>query len=292
MTLSETSTIEKSLRDAESALRLRSPSPELDAGVLLAHVLGCARIYLVAHNRDLLTTEQRERFLALVARRAKGEPVAYLVGEREFFGRPFYVSPAVLIPRPETELLVERALEYARACGARRVLDLGTGSGCIAITLAAELTQQGMQVEVCGVDRSREALACAARNAERHGVSLSLFEGSWFDPVQGSEPFDLVVANPPYIAEGDLRRSPETDFEPPQALFSGAEGLDDLRAILSSARAAITTRGAVLLEIGSEQGEVVSALARARGFTATVLRDLAGMDRVVECHVSSERQLV
>jgi release factor glutamine methyltransferase len=248
----------------------------VDGRILLRHVLGCSAVELVTRGEELLAPANWGRFEELVRRREAGEPVAYLIGEREFYGRTFRVTPAVLIPRPETELLVELAL--ARCVDRRqpRVLDMGTGSGILAITLALELPD----ASVCAVDRSRQALWVAMANAAQAGASVSFVESDWFAGL-GSERFDLIVANPPYVAaadphlgEGDVR------FEPRSALAAGPEGLDDLDSIISEAPAYLEPNGWLLLEHGYDQAAAVRSRLVDAGFVDVASwQDLAGIDR-------------
>jgi release factor glutamine methyltransferase len=249
----------------------------VDARVLLRHVLACHAAGLVTRCEELLEAGDQGCFEALVARRAAGEPVAYLVGEREFYGRAFQVTPAVLIPRPETELLVELAL--ARCVGLRqpRLLDLGTGSGILAITLALELPD----ASVCAVDRSREALWVAMANAARAGASVSFVESDWFVGL-GSERFDLIVANPPYVAAADPHLAQgDVRFEPLSALASGPEGLDDLERIIAESPAYLEADGWLLVEHGHDQAAAVRARLLDAGFVEVASwHDLAGIERV------------
>ena len=229
-------------------------------------------------------------FASLASRRAGGEPVAYLVGYREFFGREFAVSPGVLIPRPETELLVDIALKAkvgacrpakrnSRQTGSEtaRILDLGTGSGCIAITLALELPQ----AQVSAVDASAAALAVARGNAERLGAKVRLLQSHWFDQLAG-ERFDLIVANPPYIAAADPHLAAgDLRHEPSAALASGADGLRDIRRIIAAAPAHLAPGGQLWLEHGYDQADAVRSLLAAAGLTRIEQhRDLAGTVRV------------
>lgn len=264
------------------ALTLSPQEARLEARVLCAHALGVERAWLIAHDQDLLGPEQAVAVDALVARRAGGEPVAYLLGEREFYGRPFQVSPAVLIPRPDTELLVEAALARLPADPAPRLLDLGTGSGCIALTLALECPR----CQVWAVDRSVAALAVARANAQRLGAERVRFvESHWYGALAGAtfhRCFDLIVANPPYVAaddphlaRGDLR------FEPAGALAAGPQGLDDLERIIAGAPAHLAPGGWLLVEHGWDQGTACRGLFAAAGFAQVdTLRDLAGHERV------------
>jgi release factor glutamine methyltransferase len=255
----------------------RAKLPASEARLLLGQVLSQSTVWLLAHDDDVLEEDALQAFASLVARRAGGEPAAYLLGYREFFGRKFAVSPAVLIPRPETELLVEVALTRVAAGNAARVLDLGTGSGCIAVSLALECPQ----AEVSAVDSSEAALTVARRNAELLGGHIDFRHSDWFESLAG-ERFDVIVANPPYIAaadphlaEGDLR------CEPLAALCSGADGLDALRRIIAAAPAHLTSGGTIWLEHGYDQAAAVRELLAAAGLTDIGQhRDLAGIVRV------------
>lgn len=255
----------------------RAKLPASEARLLLGHVLGRGAAWMVAHDGELLDEDQMLGFASLVARRAGGEPVAYLVGYREFFGRRFGVSPAVLIPRPETELLVELALAKVGADSTANILDLGTGSGCIAITLALERPS----ARLTAIDVSSAALAVAASNARNLGASLRLVQGDWYSGVAGAR-FDLIVGNPPYIAEGDPHLAcGDLRHEPRSALASGADGLDALRIIVANAARRLAPGGALMLEHGYDQAAAVQQLmAQANLNHVRVYPDLAGVPRV------------
>jgi len=271
--------------------------PSITASALLGHVLGLTRAQVLARPEALLTPEQATAFEALVARAALGEPLAYLTGEREFYGLAFEVDPRVLVPRPETELLVDRA----RAARPARVLDVGTGSGCIAIALAVSLPQ----ALITATDLSAGALEVAARNAQRHGVVQRVqFVLSDLLAFCSSNPsdirlptsdlsfptsyFDLICANLPYIDPDALRTLPVSRFEPRLALDGGPGGLVLIERLLRQAPAALAPGGFMLLEIGASQGSAALALARNTfpGASARIERDLAGLDRllVIETH--------
>ena len=260
---------------AASALQQSSDSVRLDAEVLLCELLGCNRAGLVIRADDVLTTEMALRYAALIERRQLGEPVAYLTGRREFWSLELQVSPAVLIPRPDTELLVEWALERLRGVDAPRVADLGTGSGAIALALASERPD----ALVVAVDLSADALSQAAHNARLLGLERVDFRlGDWLAPLAG-ESFDLIVSNPPYVAEQDPHLR-ELRFEPRRALTAGADGLADLRRIAAAAPAHLKPGAALLLEHGAEQGAAVRALLRSHGYGAVETRpDLNGRER-------------
>ena len=262
-----------------------SQLPRAEARRLLAYLTGQPLTWFMAHGDDPADPDIAARFQALAERRRAGEPLAYLLGQQEFYGRPFTVSPAVLIPRADTETLVETALEQLLLLRQQRrtvplsLLELGTGSGIIAITLALEAPD----TEVHAVERSAEALAMAQRNAKALGAHrIHWHAGSWWQALARPRRFDLIVSNPPYIAandhhlqQGDLR------FEPPQALAAGPDGLDDLRIIIGGAPAHLNPGGWLLLEHGYDQETPVQALLRDAGFADVFTRrDLAGQPRV------------
>jgi release factor glutamine methyltransferase len=245
--------------------------------VLLGHALGVTRTWLIAHEHDELPEKAVKTYQGLLARRLAGEPVAYILGEKEFFGRGFKVDPAVLIPRPETELLVELALEKLPAAKPARILDLGTGSGCIAVTLALERPDCG----IIAVEQSAAALAVAKQNAVHLGAKLGFYPGSWYQALPAeTAKFDLVVSNPPYVAENDPHLA-ALAHEPGQALTAGADGLDDIRRIVQGALAWLVPGGWLMFEHGWDQGEACRGLLKAAGFAGVETRaDLAGIGRV------------
>jgi release factor glutamine methyltransferase len=251
----------------------------LDAQVLLAHVLAKDRAWLLAHAGDPLPREQADRFFALAKRRRDGEPIAYLTGVREFWGLPIAVSTAVLIPRPETETLVELALARLPTDRDLRVLDLGTGSGAIALALAHERPR----AHVVATDTSADALAIARANAHRLCITnVEFIEADWYDGIPATR-FDLIASNPPYVEprdphldDGDLR------FEPRAALTPAGNGLGALRAIIEGAHAHLVPGGALVVEHGYDQSDAVRALFVAAEFADLVTaRDLSGNPRVV-----------
>jgi release factor glutamine methyltransferase len=260
-----------------ATLGLERRDARLDARVLAAHVLGVDAAWLIAHDTDPLPAQQVLAFQSLLARRLSGLPIAYLTGIREFYGRLFQVSADVLIPRPDTELLVELALARIPPEHAINVLDLGTGSGCIAITLALERPL----ARVTAVDHSPAALALAQSNAKTLNARVEFLASDWFNALPGRR-FDLIVSNPPYIAvadphlaQGDLR------FEPISALAAGADGLDDLRHLIAAARAHLKPGGALLLEHGYDQSTAIRTLLRQNGIQSPQSwDDLAGVQRV------------
>ena len=263
----------QALADARSAGLDR-----LDAQLLLLHALGksaAERAWLVAHDQDALPFDAAARFAALCARRAEGEPLAYLVGRQEFFGLSLAVDARVLIPRPDTETLVNWALEPLQPPlpPAARVLDLGTGSGAIALAL-----QQARPAwQVSAIDASPDAVAVARSNALALGLQVPVTLSRWLDSVSGE--FELIVSNPPYVREGDPHLA-ALGHEPAQALTAGVDGLDDLRRIIAAAPGHLTCGGWLLLEHGYDQAAPVSELLRARGFESVQSRpDLAGILR-------------
>jgi release factor glutamine methyltransferase len=281
-------TIADTLRLAADTLARHtdSASPRLDAQILLGSVLAVGRSALIARGDEGIESDALEDYQKLIARRIAGAPVAYLTGTREFWSLPLKVTPAVLIPRPETERLVELALQLLPQKEERSVLDLGTGSGAIALAIASERPL----ARITGVDISPAALAVAKEN------SLALLQpriawrvGSWFEPVAG-ERFDLVVSNPPYVAAGD-RALEALAAEPALALTSGPTGLESLRAIIGAAASHLKPAGRLLLEHGSEQGREVGRLLERNGFRAIQSHnDYSGLPRVTQGAIYSPNQ--
>jgi release factor glutamine methyltransferase len=257
-------------------LRGASDSPRLDAELLLCAVLDVARPALIARGTLPIDVARQREFTALVARRAGGEPVAYLTGTREFWSLPLKVTPDVLVPRPETEVLVELALERLPASEARSVLDLGTGSGAIALAIASERPR----ARVLGVDVSARALAVAMSNSRALGLDrVEWRAGFWFDAVEGMR-FDLIAANPPYIAADDPAMA-RLAAEPALALTSGPTGLEAFVAIIEAAGAHLTAGGWLLLEHGAGQAAAVAGMLVRHGFRAVRShQDYAGLPRV------------
>lgn len=245
--------------------------------MLAGRVLEKNSAWLIAHADEVLDAKSAKAFVALVERRLRGEPMAYILGEREFYGLAYQVTPAVLIPRPETELLVELALARIPEDAAARVLDLGTGSGAIAVALA----QARPQALLTAVDLDYPALSVARENARRHKVRVRFFCGDWFGPLPG-ERFDLVVSNPPYVAAGDAHLAlGDVRFEPQRALLGGADGLDCIRAIVAGAGPHLRAGAWLLIEHGYDQGDACRALLQAQGYAQVQSwPDLAGIPRV------------
>ena len=261
-------------------------SPRLEAELLVAHALGLDRLKLFLSLDRPVSGAEVDRARDALVRRGRREPAAYITGSREFYGRPFRVGPGVLVPRPETELLVDRAREIVRerVCGVLRVLDLGTGSGCIAVTLALEIPS----ARVLAVDVSGPAVLCARANADALGATLEIAEGDgleFLDRAAAAERFDLVVSNPPYVGT-DERASlaPEVaEHEPAVALFA-PDGDPDfwVRSLLDRAARALAPGGKLLVELGHRQSARALSLALERGVPARTHRDLAGIERVLE----------
>jgi release factor glutamine methyltransferase len=260
-----------------AAAVLPGPDARWEAEMLLAHALGCERGWLYAHGDDAVAPADAEAFAALVARRAAGEPLAYVLGRRAFWRLDLRVTPATLVPRPETELLVELALERIPAAAPVDVLDLGTGSGAVALAIA----QDRPAARVVAVDASEEALAVARANAREHALAVEFVRSDWFAALRGRA-FDVVVGNPPYLAADDPHlANDDLRHEPPAALVSGADGLDAIRRIAVEALAATRPGGWLLLEHGLAQGEAVRAILAAAGWRdVETHRDLEGRDRV------------
>ena len=248
----------------------------LDAQLLLLHALGrpaTDRAWLLAHDDEEMAPQAVQAFQACCERRAAGEPLAYIVGSREFFGLELHVDARVLVPRPDTETVVEWSLEVLADTAAPRVVDLGTGSGAIALAIAHRRTDA--QVEA--VDASADALAVASENARRLSLQVRFAQGEWLAGCSGR--YDLIVSNPPYVAEGD-EHLPALRHEPMQALVAGVDGLADIRAIVEQAPPRLASDGWLLLEHGWDQAAAVRELLRAAGFADVVSRhDLAGIER-------------
>lgn len=275
--------LHESLANArETLIGARIPREEaaLDAEVLARHVLDCDRATLLTRTRDPLPSAFDRLYHALIARRVAREPVAYIVGHREFWGLDFDVSPAVLIPRPETELIIEEALaSLPRRDVVRHIIDVGTGSGCLAVTLAVEFPL----AQVTATDTSREALEVAYRNAIRHNVigRIAFVQGDLLQDVAG--PADLIVSNPPYVPAGDAATlQPEVArYEPSSALYGGDDGLDVIRRLFGSARQHLADGGWLIVEFGFGQEAAVREAAREAGWNVARMRsDLQGIPRI------------
>jgi release factor glutamine methyltransferase len=268
------------LQQASALLKETSPTPRLDAEVLVMHACGIGRSELITRQETALTAEQQNRLKNLLARRRQGEPVAYLTGTREFWSMELNVTPATLIPRPETELLVEKALEHIPHDAAWTVADLGTGSGAIALAIAKERPR----CHVIATDSSPAALAVARSNAEKFGLTnIEFREGDWFAPLTGKT-CDMILSNPPYVRAGDPHlQQGDLRFEPATALVAGADGLDAIRHIARHAREFLAPGGWLLFEHGWDQVDAIHALLQHKGWRNIASHhDLAGHYRVTE----------
>lgn len=281
MTATVAISIDELLARGREKLARAAEDPGHEAEILLAAALGRNRAYLKAHSQmQLLESEAIGRYESLLARRARGEPVAYLLGEREFWSLPLEVEPSVLIPRPETELVVERSLEHLPADSTSTVLDLAAGSGAIALAIARE--RPGCRV--VGTDSSAAAVRLARRNAVRNGLERTEFRsGDWYEPVRG-ERFALIASNPPYIAEDDPRvEDAVRRFEPRDALIAGPTGLEALSCVIAGAPQHLFEGGWLVLEHGDLQGPDVRSMLAASGFDSVAThRDLAGLERCTD----------
>jgi release factor glutamine methyltransferase len=260
-----------------------SESPRLEAEVLLSHVLEWPRVQLYTHFEDEVGERARSRYRDLVKKRSEGMPVAYLVGQQEFFSLPMTVNPAVLIPRPDTETLVVEALERLKGTTSPRVVDVGTGSGCVALAIA----KRHESARVIAIDISPEALNVAKANAQELGLAdrVEFRLGDLLVPVAGEGPFDMIVSNPPYIPSADIDglEPGVRDYEPHLALDGGVDGLDFYLRLIDEAAAILSPGGPLILEIGSAQEVAVHALIAARkGWASPVtIRDAANQPRVI-----------
>lgn len=260
----------------EGLLR-QSGLPRHEAEILLRGVLGCSRVRLITHPEEAVDSRKARWAQACFARRRSGEPIAYITGWREFYGMALRVTPDVLIPRPETEQLVELGLERLPLAAPARILELGTGSGAIAVVLGSLRPES----RITATDISEKALELARRNARERAVAIDFVQSDWFESIDAG-PFDLVVSNPPYVADADphLGRG-DLRFEPSVALAGGADGLACIREIAEGARQRLRPGGSLLLEHGYDQGEACVALLRGLGYGGVAdFRDLAGLPRV------------
>jgi release factor glutamine methyltransferase len=250
----------------------------LEVNLLLQHVLHVNRAWVITHQQDVLNADQKAEFQQLVKRRLDGEPIAHIVGFREFYGLQLKVSSATLIPRPDTETLVEAALKKIPLDKVLHILDLGTGTGAVALAIAKHRND----CEITAVDQSSDALSVTLENAQSLNLNnLRLIESNWFLELQG-EWFDVIVSNPPYIAQDDEHlKQGDLRFEPISALASGADGLDDIRKIVQDAPNYLKPNGWLMLEHGFDQADAVAALLKARGFSQIDhAKDIAGTLRV------------
>jgi release factor glutamine methyltransferase len=281
-------TLQQALKSAQQALgALPHANPELEAGLLLCHLLDKPRSHLFAWPDAELSAEQHRRYTKLVERRASGEPIAYITGEREFWSLALKVSPHTLIPRPETELLMERALYHLRQADRPKIADLGTGCGAIALALASELED----ARIVATAISPAALDQARENSVRLGLErIDFHQGSWCDALPGQDRYDLILSNPPYIEAGDPHLDQgDLPLEPELALVSGKDGLNAIRTIIRQVSAGrLKPGGWLLLEHGCGQAEAVQALLRSAGFSRiSTHADLSGHPRVTEARTAA-----
>ncbi|MEK7794907.1 MAG: peptide chain release factor N(5)-glutamine methyltransferase [Candidatus Hydrogenedentota bacterium] len=278
-------TIAQTLRTAAERLQTVTETPRLDAEILLARALGISRAQLLARLKE---PGQASDFEAMISRRLSHEPIAYILGEWEFFGLPFFVEPPVLVPRPETEHLVEAALGAIQGLESARVLDIGTGTGCVAIAIACNAAE----VSVMATDIREANLELARRNAERHGVTdrVEFRCGDLFGPVGADEKFDVIVSNPPYVAEAEYETlSPVIlKHEDRVALVAGPTGLEFVERIIAGALAHLRPGGVIGIELGEGQYEEAAARMTTFGYEeVSPVRDLAGIDRVITGRVGN-----
>lgn len=268
------------LRRSAAQLRAASASARLDAEVLLQSVLGCNRTWLMANGDHVLNEAQANYYADLVSRRRTGEPIAYILEEKEFWSLSLQVTSAVLIPRPETEVLVERALQSLNGIFAPIVLDLGTGSGAIALALLRERPD----ARIVAIDKSSSALRIARKNARKFGLdtSIDFLQSDWFSALASPAQYDLIVSNPPYVATGDSDlEACVARFEPPEALYSDKDGLADLERVVAGSREWLKPGGVLLTEHGAGQADAVRGLLQESNFsTVHTWNDLSGRPRV------------
>jgi release factor glutamine methyltransferase len=270
-------TIAEALQAARARLAATSQNPRRDAEVLLAHLLGCDQVALATHPERILSPAKAGQFERLVRRRLAAEPIQYIVGVQEFFGLPFEVSPAVLIPRPETEHLVEAVLEHFHRDSDAHIIDVGTGSGAIAVALAHALPR----AQLTAIDLSPAALEVARRNARRNGVAerVTFLHSDLLAGVDSTE-VDAVVSNPPYVAAGEVLEPQVAEYEPPSALFAGPTGLETYERLIPQAGRVLKPEGWLMLEIGYGQSAALARLLNPWR-DVTFLEDLRGIPRVV-----------
>ncbi len=273
------------LQTAAGRLRDVSPSARLDAELLLRHVLGWERHELICRDSQMIAREKIEMFEALLSRRLNHEPVAYIREKKEFWGLEFRVGPGVLIPRPATELIVELAVKYSEEFPCEiSTVDLGTGSGAIAVAVSHELKKRKRAFRMLATDQSEKALDYARQNIKAHGLEnlIETRQTSWLEEL--SE-YDMILCNPPYIAEDDSSPAPGLRFEPQQALFSGPEGLNDLKFLVRQVPEHLKPGGVFLCEIGAMQSAAIADFAEkeVKALTLKIHQDLSGLDRVIEC---------
>lgn len=271
--------IESVLKNAASSLEKISVTSRLDTEILLAHVLKQPRSYLYSHNDRILSSAKKKRFDALLTERQKGKPIAYIIENKEFWSLELKVSKHVLIPRPETELLVELCLSELDKSKKLNIADLGTGSGAIALAIAYERPNW----KITAIDKSHEALEIAKLNTKKLNIkNINFLYSNWYDALPQSQKFDAILSNPPYIAENDPHlKQNDVAHEPKSALTSGPMGLDDLTIIICEAKKYLNANGIIIVEHGYNQGEKVRKLMQKNGFTKIkTINDLSQHERV------------
>lgn len=281
------STIHQALVQAVSQLKANqdpSTTPRLDAELLLAKALQRDKDYLLINSREEVSKEQLKIFTELLARRLAYEPVAYILGKKEFWGLEFLVNQNVLIPRPDTEVLVEQAILSAKELvgdNKIRILELGTGSGCIAISLASELEKLQIKYSILAVDKSIDALSIAKENLAKlmPKGNIDFQESDWFDQVK-SQKFDLIISNPPYV-NPDFNLQPELGFEPELALYSQEAGLEDIKKIIEQSKGYLSNKSKILIEYGPEQSNQLNEIAKQHFTYVGFIKDLTGLNRVL-----------
>lgn len=282
--------ISQLIRQSAQQLSTVSDSPQLDAEILLTHCLQKPRSFLYTWPEYVPEHTQLAQYETLLQQRLSGQPIAYLTGQREFWGLEFKVTPATLIPRPETELLIETTLQHFSRDAAINILDLGTGSGAIAIALNHELPN----AKIIATDKSTDALEVAKENTHQHQCqhAIQLLESDWFSALGAGQTFDLIVSNPPYIADNDKHLvQGDVRFEPESALASGADGLMDIRHIITHAKDFLSAKSLLMLEHGYDQAQNINHLLQKTGYqNIRCLKDLAGNDRVSCGHYPSQIQ--
>lgn len=273
------------LRKAVEDLRGKTETPRLDAELILAHLLSCSKINLITNQDRKVRNDVAEKFFSLIGRRVKKEPIAYLINQKEFFSLDFYVNEDVLIPRPETEIIVEEILRISQKYKDSNIsiIDCGTGSGCIAISIADTLRKCGTDFSVLALDHSEKSLQIAKLNAKKNNVEeyITFICSDWLNSIAADEKFDFIVANPPYIDRGDTGIAPQILFEPHSALFSGKNGTADIEQLIPQAANLLHKDGCFLCEIGETQGMMVLELATSYFAQIDLIKDLSGKDRVL-----------
>ena len=273
--------IKKVIDTAQQGLESISDSARLDAECLLSFVLNKETVYLRTWPEKILDDSIHEQFLKLLKRREQGEPIAYIVGSKEFWSFNLNVSKDTLIPRPETEMLVEQVIKIAHQQKLNSILELGTGTGAIAIAISSEIQKLEQQPKIVATDISLQALDVAKQNAARYKQGIEFVESDWFNSIE-LQKFDLIVSNPPYIQQGDVHLTQgDVRFEPMSALVSGDDGLDDIRAIIEQAKNSLNPGGYLIFEHGYDQGSAVRALFEANAYTHIQTHtDLSKNDRM------------